>query len=264
MLHNSPMADTSYSDMDAKMNVWLGNIAGLPVRSTSATFLRCELGVLPSQLVAERNTLYYLWHLRNETWFKHYLPSLQHLSPLSRLTGILLDNNITLEEFHQHTNPETWHQVVRRAILERAKHWYTKSASYGIHSQRLPNFEFQYRGRKYLREEYLHELAPVAIETRADRLPGVPQAWLHNPCPFCKCEDGMNGAHLLQCENLPQHLTTIRDQLRGPLSTRAFAMQVVVCDLTPLVKKALPFARKVFNAARKAVQDVTPPSSPES
>jgi hypothetical protein len=170
VLHNSPMADTCFSDMDARVNWWLGNVAGLPVRSTSATFLRCELGVLPSQLVAERNALYYLWHLRSETWFKTYLPSMQHLSPLSRLLGLLLDNNITLEEFHQYNDSVNWHETVKRAIMERAKHWYTKSKSYGAHAQRLPNFTFKYRGRKYLREKYLNQLAPIAIEARADRL----------------------------------------------------------------------------------------------
>jgi hypothetical protein len=203
-------------------------------------------------------------YLRNEVWFNKYLPSLQHLSPLSRLTGILLDNNVTLEEFHQHSSSVHWHALVKKAILERANHWYTGSASYADHSQRLPNFEFQYRGREYLRAALLHELAPIAIQARADRLPGVPQAWLHNPCPFCECEDGMNGAHLLQCTSLPTGLATSRDQLRGSLSVRAFAVQVVTCDVTPLVKGALPFAQKVFKTARKAVQDSTPPSSPES
>jgi hypothetical protein len=74
----------------------------------------------------------------------------------------------------------------------------------------------------------------------------------------------MNGAHLLQCACLPPLLAATRDQLRGSLSIRAFAMQVVTCDLTPLVKRALPFAQKVFKAARRAVQESTPPGSPDS
>jgi hypothetical protein len=214
--------------------------------------------------VAERNALYYLWHLRNRTWFKQHLPYLQHLSPLKRLLRVLLDNNVTLEDFHRYNDPESWHTVVKAAVLERAKRWYTKSSSYGTHCQRLPDFQFQYRGREYLRDELLHELAPVAIAARADRLPGVPEAWLHNPCPFCECDDGMNGAHLLQCEHLPTQLASDRDQLRGSLSVRAFAVQVINCDLTKLVKKALPFARKVLSTAQKAAQESTPPGSPDS
>jgi hypothetical protein len=234
--------------------------ACLYAHTTSATYLRCELGVLPSQLVAERNALYYLWHLRNETWFKKHLPSLQHLLPLSRLTGILLDNNITLDEFHEYKDREKWHEVVKSAVLERAKSWYNTSA----HAERLPNFEFIYRGRPYLREEYLAELAHVAIEARADRLPGVPSAWEYNPCPFCECASGMNGAHLLQCESLPLTLKETRDALRGSLSVRAFTMKVLLCEPSALVKRALPFARKVLQAARRAVQGLTPPSSPQS
>jgi len=32
-------------------------------------------------------------------------------------------------------------------------------------------------------------------------------------------------------------------------------MQLIVCDVSHLVKQALPFAQKVFKAARRAVQD---------
>ena len=49
-----------YKEMDRNVNRWLGSVAGVPINITSATFLRCEFGVLPSQLVAERNALYYL------------------------------------------------------------------------------------------------------------------------------------------------------------------------------------------------------------
>ena len=78
VLHNSPAAGVLYKEMDAKVNKWLGSVAGVPINAASATFLRCEFGVLPSQLVAERSALYYLWHLRSE-----FLPALQHLPPVA-------------------------------------------------------------------------------------------------------------------------------------------------------------------------------------
>lgn len=263
-LHNSPMSNICFRDMDAKVNKWLGKIAGLPINTTSATFLRCDLGVLPSQLVAERNALYFLWHLRNETWFKDQLPSMIHLAPLSRLTGLLLDNNITLEEFHKYTNPEKWHDTVKKAVLDRAQHWYDASA----HHQRLPNLSFVYRGAPYLREDYTCALAAVAIQARADRLPGVPCAWEYHPCPFCESERGMNGAHLLQCASLPAPLLTARDQLRSTVfpnvSVQAFASSVIECYPSDSVKACLPFADKVFKAARKAVTGAIPTPSPQS
>jgi len=260
VLHNSPMAGISFTDMDAKVNKWLGAIAGLPINMTSATYLRCELGVLPSQLVAERNALYFLWHLRNETWFKSYLPHLQHLSPLSRLTNLLIDNNITLEEFHKYNNVDKWHKTVKKAVLERALSWYDVSA----HGERIPNFGFLYRGQPYLRDDTLGELAPVAIQARADRLPGVPRAWEYHPCPFCGCDNGFNGAHLLQCDSLPLDLAASRDALRSLISVRAFAAKVITCHPSELVKKGLVFAQKVFKAARKAVLTSSPPASPLS
>ena len=47
VLHNSPAAGVLYGEMDAKVNKWLGSVAGLPINTTSATFLSCEFGVLP-------------------------------------------------------------------------------------------------------------------------------------------------------------------------------------------------------------------------
>ena len=263
-LHNSPLANTRFADVDAKINKWLGKIAGLPINTTSATFLRCDLGVLPSQLVAERNALYFLWHLRNETWFKDQLPSMIHLSPLSRLTDLLLDNNITIEEFHKYTNPDKWHDTVKRAALKRAERWYDASA----HHHRLPHLSFVYRGAPYLRDDFTCALAAVAIQARADRLPGVPRAWEYHPCPFCECDNGMNGAHLLQCTSLPAPLTAARDQLRSTLfpstSVQAFASHVLSCQPSDSVKEGLQFADKVFKAARKEVAGAIPPCSPQS
>ena len=90
VLHNSPLLDVDYKAMDALLNKWLAASSGLSINATSATFLRCELGVLPAQVVAERNALYFLWHLSHETWFRADLLALTTLSPWSRLTNLLL------------------------------------------------------------------------------------------------------------------------------------------------------------------------------
>ena len=111
-----------------------------------------------------------------------------------------------------------------------------------------------YRGQPYLRDDLLCELAPTAIAARADRLSGVPNAWEYHPCPFCGCENGMSGAHLLQCENLPLQLASARDDLRASLPIRDFAVRVVSCQPTELVKRGLHFAQRVFRAARRAVR----------
>ncbi len=245
--------------MDAKVNKWLGSVAGLPTNTTSATFLRCEFGVLPSQLVAERNALYYLWHLRNEVWYREFLPALQHLPPVARLTGLLVDNNITLDEFHQYDDPSQWHATVKKAVLYRAQGWYSS----GVQA-RLPCSGFVYRGQPYLREDATADLAGVAVQLRADRLPGVPSAWEYQPCPLCGCERGLNGAHLLQCDILPAPLTAVRDQLRAGVSVQDFARQVLSCKPNEWTRKGLCLAHKIIKVAQRAAQASTPPSSPRS
>ena len=96
----------------------------------------------------------------------------------------------------------------------------------------------------------------MAIHTRADRLVGVPNEWLHQACPYCHQDDGLNGAHLLQCGHLPDQLIQHRDQLRQGPSVRAFSARVLACDLTNFseLKQGLCFAQKVLKTARQACQ----------
>jgi hypothetical protein len=260
VLHNSPAAGVLYKEMDAKVNKWLGSVAGVPINAASATFLRCEFGVLPSQLVAERNALYYLWHLRNEVWYREFLPALQHLPPVARLTGLLLDNNITLEEFHQHNDSNRWHSLVKAAVLCRAQHWHDVS---GL-QERLPATSFVYRGQQHLRDDTLADLAGVAVQLRTDRLPGVPNAWEHQQCPLCNSDRGLNGAHLLQCDQLPPALTAARDELRAGEPLPTFAARVLRCKPSAWTRKSLCLGFKIIKVAQRAAQGLTPPSSPRS
>ena len=259
VLRNAPAAGVTYSGVGAKVSRWLGSIAGLPANTTSATFLRCELGVLPSQLVAERNALYYLWHLRNETWYKHFLPSLQHLAPISRLTGLLLDNNITLEEFRQHAGPAKGRKTAKEAVLKRAQSWHDDSAM----KARIPSPGFVCRGRPHLREDPLAEVATTAAQARAGRLPGVPNAWEYHSCPFCGQDSGLNGIHLLQREELPRSLLVARDELLSSRPVGEFASEVISCKPNEFTKRGLCLADRVFRATRRAIRGSSPPGSPQ-
>ena len=260
VLHNSSLADVRFEDMDTKVNKWLGGVTGLPINTTSATLLRSELGVLPSQLVAQRNALYFLWHLRNEVWYRQHLPSPIHLSPLSRPVELLTDNDITPEEFHRCDSNQEWHDTVRTAILDRAQQWYDP----GPHQQRLPNFRFVYRGLSYLRDDSICHLAPTALQARTDRLPGVPNAWEYHQCPYCDLPAGLNGAHLLGCDKIPTELAANRDSLRGPLTVPDFTTAVLACEPSNFTRDSLCFAQKLFKAARRSVRGPTPPTSPTS
>jgi hypothetical protein len=172
----------------------------------------------------------------------------------------LLDNNITLEEFHEHDDPTQWHALVKAAVLHRAQRWYDTSRL----RERLPNSGFVYRGQPYMREDTLADLAGVAVQLRADRLPGVPNAWEYHQCPFCGCDRGLNGGHLLQCSSLPVAVSTARDQLREGAPLEDFARQVLSCKKSDQTRKALELAYKIMKTAQRAVQASTPPSSPRS
>ena len=169
-------------------------------------------------------------------------------------------DNITLEEFHQHSDSGKWHSLVKAAVLCRAQHWYEVS---GL-QERLPNSGFVYRGQPHLRDDALADLAGVAVQLRTDRLPGVPSAWEYHQCPLCGCDRGLNGAHLLQCDNLPPALTAARDELRAGTPVSDFAAEVLQCKPSVWTRKGLSLAHKIVKVAQRAAQGSTPPSSPRS
>ena len=73
-----PTVDTSNQPASSSKRPQLAPHFG--PKSIPPCFLRCELcGVLPASLVCG---LYFLWHLRRETWFRQYLPYLAHLQSL--------------------------------------------------------------------------------------------------------------------------------------------------------------------------------------
>ena len=192
--------------------------------------------------------------------YREFLPALQHLPPVARLTGLLLDNNVTLEEFHQYSDRDQWHSLVKAAILHRAQHWYDVSDL----QERLPTTGFVYRGQQHLRDDDLADLAGVAVQLRTDRLPGVPNAWEHHRCPLCGCDRGLNGAHLLQCDQLPPALTAARDELRAGAPLPTFAAQVLRCKPSVWARKSLCLGFKIIKVAQRAAQGYTPPCSPRS
>lgn len=69
---------------------------------------------------------------------------------------------VTLEEFHQHSDRDQWHSLVKAAVLCRAQHWYDVS---GL-QERLPAAGFVYRGQQHLRDDTLADLAGVAVHRR--------------------------------------------------------------------------------------------------
>jgi hypothetical protein len=265
-MHNAQVADLDVKAIDVYTNKGLKAITGL----ISATHLRCDLGVLPAELIVHRNALYYLWHLRRRVWYRNYLPQLMHLEPISRLTSMVLRyEQLSLRDTDT-LGQDQWKAAVRKAVLQRAKSYYDTSdfqhlALFPYHQP----YQFAYRGQQYLNCKSTIDLAQVAIELRHDRLSGVPSPWEHHPCVCCGAPGGLNGRHLLQCQDLPSNLSSERAQLIAEsfpeLTLADFAANTLACaadlseDSSPsdlrvdFLCKSLRFGRKAMRYARSAL-----------
>ena len=266
-MHNAQVADLDTKNIDRYVNQGLRLTSGL----LDSTFLRCELGVLPAELVVHRNALYYLWHLRRRAWFRDYLPALAHLPPVQRLTSMVLQySSLRLQDVDS-LDYDTWRGEVKQAVLDRSTTYYDTSnhQDYCLYPQ--PDYSFMYRGQAYLNNAHTTNLAQIAIELRHNRLTGVRNPWEHQPCVYCQQPEGLHGKHLLQCQQLPRNIMEERvklidDHFPG-LTIPAFACSVIDCvgadikdpglftptdPLLLFLCKGLALGRKILRHARKA------------
>lgn len=267
-MHNAQVADLDTKAVNNYINKGLKRITGL----LDTTLLRCDLGVLPAELVVHRNALYFLWHLRRRTWFRPYLQSLAHLHPMQRLTSMILDYPSLRLDMLDTTDYDEWRTTVSESIIEKAESFYDTSSR--PEYQLFPNTEyaFAYRGQKYANHSDITDLAQIALELRQDRLPVDRnlQPWTRHPCPMCDEPEGMCGRHLLQCPQLPDNLQSDRNQLIQDnypgLRLDRFARGVIECfgahakegcgdPSTDFLRKSLVLGRKIAKYARSQLRD---------
>lgn len=260
-LHNAPVSDYSYRKIDKQVNRWLTLAAGCPSRSTRATFLRCDLGVLPSQLVVERDALYFLWHLCHHSWFRAFLPFFTDLPLLQRLTSLVIQHGLDLN-FLQRCSKEEWHSEVQSAIVRSAtRHFNRRPVTW------LPHHRFV-RSHRYLKHPDLAHLADITLHLRNDRLPSAPQAWVHHPCPFCTAPASLNGSHLLSCPQLTPELDAQRVLLMqradAALTPAEFAQRVLECDPKQTSSLWLQSALRLGQQICRLASHLTDPQAPSS
>jgi len=268
-MHNAQVADLDVKAINSYINKGLKRITGLQ----DTTLLRCDLGVLPAELVVHRNALYFLWHLRRRAWFRPYLPSLAHLHPMQRLTSMVFKYPSLRLDMLDTTEYEEWRTLVSESVIEKAECFYDTDSR--PEYQLFPNKEyaFAYRGQKYTNHRDITDLAQVALELRQDRLPVTRnlQPWVYHPCPMCDEPNGMCGRHLLQCPQLPDNLKSDRSQLIEDyypgLPGDGFARGVIECygahakescgdPSTEFLRKSLVVGRKIARYARSKLRDV--------
>ena len=266
-MHNAQVADLDTKRIDQYINKGLRRTTGL----IDSVFLRCELGILPAELIVHRNAMYYLWHLRRRVWFHQYLPLLAHLQPIRRLTSIVLQypdlsmRDIDWMEYDQ------WRGTVKKAVLSRAAATYNVSHYPDYQLYPAEAYAFEYRGQAYVNNPLTTNIAQAAMELRHDRLCDIPRYWEHHPCIYCQQPQGLNGRHLLQCTRLPDNLVQERTQLihdhYPELTLETFAAATIACvgcsdseedGPNPLIDfwcKSIALGRKILRYTRKVVAE---------
>jgi hypothetical protein len=94
-------------------------------KGSSATFLQCETGTVPSKLVAHRRVVQYWLHVSHDSWFAPLLSDFRGQGSTKRLqnTAALYGFTRTAQLSGGRTYPtskEVWHKRVRDAVADAA------------------------------------------------------------------------------------------------------------------------------------------------
>jgi 2-hydroxychromene-2-carboxylate isomerase len=145
-LYASPVRDMDYADIDRFTTRVLAQISGCNMRTTSATYMRAELGVLPAKFMAHIRALVQLWHIINEAWFRNLLPHLCGLGPYERLLKIAKEYGIDPAQARSMTR-DKWKENVKKIIRAAAEEHMAKA----LEARGLPRPEPQMESRAYVR-----------------------------------------------------------------------------------------------------------------
>lgn len=267
-LHNAQVMDLNPNSINSYINKGLRAISGL----TDTTLLRCDLGIMPAELTIHRNCMYFLWHIHRNAWFSKYLPDMQHLYPVRRITSMTLQyDDIQLDMLNSDSR-EQWRNRVRKAINKKATTFYNVSRHQDMAMYPNRTYEFRKGGQRYLSNPDTMDLAQAALELRQHRLPVARDLMPrdHHPCPFCGREGSMNGHHLLQCHYIPDELNRERENIMREcyptFSLESFALGTVSgfgahvrqagnCHYSTVSwRKSVILGRKIAWAARSALR----------
>jgi len=126
-LYPAAVFDMDYKDVDTFVNKQLAHMTGVGSHY-SATFLRCELGVLGAKYRAHARALGLLWRLEHQAWYKDKLGDLFGQGPYQRLKNIanLYDLDVSLIGTK---SKESWKNLVKTAIRRAAEAHSTTEAA---------------------------------------------------------------------------------------------------------------------------------------
>lgn len=149
VLYPAAVHDLDYGRIDRFVNSLLRRLTGCE-RGSSATFLRCETGLLPSKFLGHRRALQFWRHISHDAWFAPLVPSFHGQGPLKRLTGIAavygLSETTVLDVSTGVSYPfdkDRWKEKVREVVDNVAVEHLQKEAA----DRQLPGPQFVRRKR---------------------------------------------------------------------------------------------------------------------
>jgi hypothetical protein len=238
-LYPAAVRDLDYAGIDRFVNRILCRITGCPQRWTSATFLRAELGLLPSKYMAHQRALMHLWHLHNEAWFRNHLGDLRGAGPLKRLTNLAALYQLDLSTLRL-SSKAAWDKNVKAAVRAAA----CRDVDVDLLVRTLPEARDEFKAREYLR--YAGALGRVGVQYRWSVLQQGYPRMVDEPRSRYML---FGGASLLPVLNgeaeppLPPATVELRDQVlvavAEELSGQAFDDGVIPEAIMPHVRDAV-------------------------
>lgn len=145
-LYPAALFDMDYKDIDKFVNKHLRRMTGLDKRS-SATFLRCELGLAPAELEAHIRCLSLLWRLENQVWYKDLLGDLIGTAPYQRLKAVARQHELTTT-MARSLSKEKWGTLIREKVNSAAEHRLREEAT----DKHMPAPEPGLQARLYVKQ----------------------------------------------------------------------------------------------------------------
>jgi endonuclease/exonuclease/phosphatase family metal-dependent hydrolase len=251
VMYPAAVQDLDYMRIDTFVMSLIRRLTGCAAGS-SATLLRCELGVMPSRYLAHRRAVQYWLHVSHDAWFAPLLPTFRGRGPLKRLQNIAALYDLTETTGISDGEPcpfdkDTWRNKVHEAVGDAAvRYLQEQTAQRGLSGPEVAprrNGLLKLVARPYVREG--GSLAKYGVLFRQCFLTTRFGDWdvrHHRPCPHCSSPGHFaDPCHLLECVEAPPDLASVRSAVLG----RILALEVREDPATLLSNMLLGKTNKV-------------------
>ena len=242
ILYPAAVQDLQYATIDRFVNRLLRKLTNVPWH-TSATLLRCELGVQPTVYAAHKRVLVFWWHIHYDSWFCHLLEAFRGRSQYERLRQVVdqygFDSSVPPQETRTTVatregmkevdfTPVLWKAAVYARVANQAAEHLQDQADQP--NRRYPGPEYPQPNRDkqgllrlaprcFVKEE--RHLGRFGIQYRQAVLQGTRAPWtkkVPQRCTFCLAPDSrMDVAHSLKCRHPPPDFATLKGRVLSEL-----------------------------------------------